>query len=192
MHGRVLRGRLGKTVTKRFVVGERDDEMPQPGKWTLGTVAPSTAGRLKIGFGEPLDHFLVPQTLRILDPRGRRVRGRVTVVNHGSGAEFLPEERWEPGNYILVRLTPRDLAVQSEPKFDRILQKDSAETYNNCRSWITVRAKLQNSFRRPFIRRPYSKFSPLDLRFNWPRISPPGFRAYGCSHSNNQAKGCLL
>ncbi len=137
---------IGKSVTKQFIVGLRDDETPRPEKWTLSGVAPSTASRLRINIGEPLDHFLVPQTIRILDPRGRRVRGKVTVVNHGSGAEFLPEERWEPGNYILRTATHlEDLAGNNlVRKFDRDLQKDSAETYKQfVDRGFTVGAKLQ-------------------------------------------------
>ena len=137
---------LGHDVVGQFLVGERDDKIPRPEQWVLSTVAPSTASRLKINFGEPLDHFLVPETIRVLDPRGRRVRGRVTVVNQGSGAEFLPEERWQPGKYILRTASHlEDLAGNNlVRKFDRDLQQDSAETYKQFADrGFTVREKLQ-------------------------------------------------
>lgn len=112
---------LQSVSSKRFFVRQRDDTSPQPAQWQMALPQANTSQPLRIAFQEPLDPFLVPETVQIADERGTGVEGSVTLLNKEQELAFYPAKPWQPGRYRLRVLTYlEDLAGNNLNKvFDR-------------------------------------------------------------------------
>lgn len=112
---------LRAAFLKRFLVSGRDSTLPRPGQWAMKVPAAATRQPLHIGFHEPLDPFLVPETMQIFDDQDRVVQGRMRLLNKEREGEFYPERPWPPGRYRLrVAAYLEDLAGNNLNKvFDR-------------------------------------------------------------------------
>ncbi len=119
---------VSEAFTRQFVTTGRDSLLPIPDDWTILTPAPLTTGKLRINFPEAMDHYLVQETISFYDPGGRRVRGRVSVINHGTSIEFYPFDKWEAGIYLMRAASHlEDVAGNNLLRpFDKDLLKDSA------------------------------------------------------------------
>ena len=99
---------------KQFRAGAPDAIQPDPKRWKLRAPRAGSRAPLLVGFAEPLDHAMLERVLRVLDPSGRRVAGRVDVEAGETAWRFTPDQRWRPGGYQLeVETTLEDLAGNS-------------------------------------------------------------------------------
>jgi hypothetical protein len=112
---------LQRSYRKQFIVGARDGMSPDPVKWKLDTPDPQTDQPLAIHFDEPLDHFLLEETIRIVDEKNYSIPGRINITGKDSGLEFIPAGKWKAGKYRLqVQSILEDLAGNNLNKlFDR-------------------------------------------------------------------------
>jgi hypothetical protein len=94
--------KLIQSFTKEFVVGGRDSTSPDPDKWHM--TVPNAGGMkpLLLGFSEPLDYFLVKNTISVLDSEAKEVKGTVLPDNEENHASFIPIQAWKKGEYFLV------------------------------------------------------------------------------------------
>jgi hypothetical protein len=92
---------LKQSYTKGFIVSTRDGTSPQPEKWVINIPVAETTGPLHLYFKEPLDYFLLMETIQVVNEKGDLVRGRFQIIDKEKGAEFTPEERWKAGKYRL-------------------------------------------------------------------------------------------
>lgn len=111
---------LKQVFTKSFFVAGRDDASPQPGQWQMRLPSAGTLQPLQIEFNEPLDLFLVQETLQVVNKQGT-IQGRITLTNKETGCSFQPAHPWQAGRYRLqVAAYLEDLAGNNLNKlFDR-------------------------------------------------------------------------
>lgn len=94
--------KLVQSFTKEFIVGARDSTSPSPDKWHMTIPNAGEIEPLLLGFGEPLDYFLLKNTISVLDSDGNEVKGTVLPDNEENNASFTPTEAWKKGAYFLV------------------------------------------------------------------------------------------
>ncbi len=112
---------LLKKYSKFFITGNRDSVSPNPDTWTLDLPKAGTKTPLIIGFGEPLDHFLLSETISIRDQNGLQIKGHLQVIENDTKCHFTPAEAWAEGNYSLNSMAKlEDLAGNNLNRpFDR-------------------------------------------------------------------------
>lgn len=121
---------LQQSYTKKFIVGARDSTSPNPELWILHLPAEGTDQPLKVSFKEPLDYFLISETISIVDEKGTSIPGKIKVINKETGFDFFPHKQWQPGQYCLrVASHLEDLAGNNLNKlFDRDIQLKQSKT----------------------------------------------------------------
>jgi len=92
--------------------------------------AEGTDQPLKVSFKEPLDYFLISETISIVDEKGTSIPGKIKVINKETGFDFFPHKQWQPGQYCLrVASHLEDLAGNNLNKlFDRDIQLKQSKT----------------------------------------------------------------
>ena len=120
---------LKQVFTKSFYVAERDDTSPQPGQWKMLLPPAGTLQPLQITFNDPLDPFLVQETLQLVNEQGTVVQGSITLTNQETGCSFRPTHPWQAGRYRLqVATYLEDLAGNNLNKlFDRDITRQPAK-----------------------------------------------------------------
>jgi hypothetical protein len=116
----------GHPFTKKFVAVFPDTVSPSPDKWKLTIPAKATRIPLHIDTGEPLDYFLLINTISILDASGQTINGSILISNNESMYSFTPEMPWTAGEYtIMVEQRLADLAGNN---LDRLFDVDLYNT----------------------------------------------------------------
>ncbi len=115
------RGLNLQEYSKNFVAGPWDDQQPDINKWQLNLPLSGTKDPMVIKLNEPLDHYLLQESVTVLNSRGVPVQGTCSVSNNDGTWEFTPTQPWLAGNYILrVDARLEDLAGNNLNKvFDR-------------------------------------------------------------------------
>ncbi len=102
---------LAAEARKTFEVIPPDEEPLNPVAWKIEPPRAGTMGPLVVRFGEPLDQALASRVLHVLDPRGQRMPGHVTLSEQETCWQFVPEQPWDAGSYRLsIDTTLEDLA----------------------------------------------------------------------------------
>jgi hypothetical protein len=128
---------LESQFTKTFLVGERDDTSPQPQNWQLILPKPATTSPLIIDLSEPLDYFLLEETILIKDQQGQTLKGNMNIKQNETSIEFIPSQPWKTGSYKLIvasyledlsgnnltRPFDRDITKQAEKKETGFFEK---------------------------------------------------------------------
>lgn len=118
---------LKQSFKKNFFVGGRDGASPQLNNWTLLLPEANTLQPLQLDFKEPLDYFLLKETVQVLNEKGAVVEGNISITDNESGLQFIPAKPWQKGRYRLqVASYLEDLAGNNLNRlFDRdiLLQK---------------------------------------------------------------------
>jgi hypothetical protein len=112
---------LKQSYTKAFTVTTRDSTSPKPDRWTLHLPRAGTVEPLFISTGEPLDYFLLGETIKIVDENGNIIPGSLMISDKETRISFVPGKQWRPGHYRLqVASYLEDLAGNNLNKvFDR-------------------------------------------------------------------------
>ena len=119
---------LQQSYSKNFFVASRDSLSPEPEQWKLGLPKAGTIDPLVLTAGEPLDYFLLQETIRIINEKGNALAGKIKVMQHERAFHFIPAHPWQPGRYRmqvasyledlagnnLQRLFDRDITAQQE------------------------------------------------------------------------------
>lgn len=113
--------RLQQTYNRSFYVGPRDSSSPQPKLWKMELPVSGTLDPLKIIPGEPLDYFLLQETISVFDNNNEPVDGLIRVGDKETSFLFSPRKPWRPGRYhFRVASQLEDLAGNNlERLFDR-------------------------------------------------------------------------
>jgi hypothetical protein len=56
---------------------------------------------LEINFGEPLDYFLLKETVTVVNDKENTVEGNIMLIKNESGLKFIPIRPWQSGHYRL-------------------------------------------------------------------------------------------
>lgn len=120
---------LGKDVVKQFAVTERDGDIPDINKWNINIPQAGTSAPLKISTGEHLDHYLLYDSLWIIDDKGAEVKGDINVGEKDMLWMFTPAGAWKAGHYQLkIYSRLEDLAGNNLNRvFDRDIRKDTQQ-----------------------------------------------------------------
>lgn len=115
------RGLNLKEYSKKFVAGAWDDQQPDINKWQLNPPVSGTFKPLIVKLNEPLDHYLLQESITVLNARGVPIQGTYSVSNSDRILEFTPTQPWLAGKYTLrVNARLEDLAGNNLNKvFDR-------------------------------------------------------------------------
>jgi len=92
---------LEQSFSRKLFVGKRDETSPQPQTWTLQLPKSSTTTPLLIKTGEPLDYFLLEETIGIIDDSNNEVPGIVSIKEKETTVLFTPSQPWKSGQYKL-------------------------------------------------------------------------------------------
>lgn len=93
---------LNNGYTRSFVTTTRDEQTPDPNRWTFDVPAGGSAKPLVVDFKEQLDHFLLLEALTVMDAAGKKVSGSFNVNSDDRSGSFKPQQPWTPGKYQLV------------------------------------------------------------------------------------------
>jgi hypothetical protein len=126
---------------KNFVVTGRDSIGPDPENWSLSLPAKKTTP-LIVRFPESLDHYLVQETIRVMNISETEVPGRFITQRNDIGLSFYPEKPWMAGRYYLrVGGILEDLAGNNINRpFDRDL---AAVTARQSKDFIDIPFSVQ-------------------------------------------------
>ncbi|MEO7530488.1 MAG: Ig-like domain-containing protein [Sediminibacterium sp.] len=92
---------LQKNYSWSFTTRERDSLSPDPGKWKMHTPTNLSKESLVIELDEPMDHFLLMESLHITGKNGEAIKGIFEVSDKDKKVSFSPAEPWSAGNYTL-------------------------------------------------------------------------------------------
>ena len=129
---------LQNSFQRGLFVRERDDTLPQPQLWQLQLPAASTTMPLVIDLPEPLDYFLLKETISIRDEKNNTVPGTIRIKNKERSFDFIPSQAWKAGLYKLqvasyledlagnnlVRPFDRDITKQKEKKESNFFERE--------------------------------------------------------------------
>lgn len=93
---------LGKDGYADFITGTRDSLSPDPSSWTIYPPHAGVTDPLLIDLHEALDHFLLEESIQVTDKKGNTIKGRVVLPGNDTQVRFIPDARWQPGEYQLV------------------------------------------------------------------------------------------
>ncbi|MXV17882.1 Ig-like domain-containing protein [Hufsiella ginkgonis] len=118
---------LEKSFYKKFIAGARDDKTPDLAHWQLTLPAAGSVAPLEIVTDEPLDHFLLPESVVLITAGGRLLPGKLQVGKNDHSLTFIPREPWKKGTYRLdVNSRLEDLAGNNLNRlFDRDVTRDA-------------------------------------------------------------------
>ncbi len=116
---------LNKNVTKSFWVKTRDSLSPNIHQWSIVSPPINTKSPLSVQLQEPLDHYLLLETLTIIDNSQKNLAGKWEIQNKDQIIHFTPNNPWQAGNYQLIIASQlEDLAGNNLNKvFDRDISK---------------------------------------------------------------------
>lgn len=120
---------LNVSSHKKFVAGERDALSPSPSKWKLKIPAAGTKEYFQIESDEPLDYYLLKNTIVVKDSAGSILQGSVSVQDGEKSWRFIPEKPWRAGLYKMeIEARLEDLAGNNLNRpFDRDVQNNKGE-----------------------------------------------------------------
>ena len=93
---------LAGDFRKPFLAVAADEGQPDPKNWAIDRPVAESRSPLRIRFPESLDGALVESALRLLDPRGDEVAGKLAIGPGEASWSFTPEAPWPAGTYQLV------------------------------------------------------------------------------------------
>jgi len=116
---------LGKSFSKKFTAGPRVDEQLNINQWRIAAPKSGTTTPLVVYIGQPLDHYLLKESINVLDSNGGLIKGSVKLADNDKTWMFTPAVAWQAAPYKLrsdARL--EDLAGNNLNKvFDRDIYK---------------------------------------------------------------------
>ena len=85
-----------------FRTGGADRSPPSPQDWTILPPRSGTRDPLEIRFPEPMDEALARRLIKVRDPQGSFIEGKVRLELAETLWRLMPDSRWQAGEYRLV------------------------------------------------------------------------------------------
>jgi hypothetical protein len=121
--------KLTEAYTKTFVTTVRDADSPQLSSWKIDPPQAGGKETLEIHFQQPLDYFLLRETIFVKNSRGLEISGVLEITDEEKIFRFKPAEPWERGHFVIYaegRL--EDLAGNNlNTPFDRNVETGNRE-----------------------------------------------------------------
>jgi hypothetical protein len=121
--------KLPKKFTKEFVAGPRDEQIPDINKWQLTLPKAGTNDPLIINTHEPLDHYLLPESIFLLGGDGKMIYTQTGLSNNDRTIKVTPIANWQKQHYqLIVKGSLEDLAGNNLNRvFDRDITKEKVK-----------------------------------------------------------------
>ena len=117
---------LENDFKKLFIIGTRDSLSPDPGQWKIQTPKEGSLDPLIIILTEPLDHFLLLESMRISNTDGSVINGKFFVEKKDTYCRFIPAIPWVARDYqVIIEPKLEDLAGNN---LNRIFDRDITKT----------------------------------------------------------------
>ena len=116
--------------SKTFVAGKRDEQGPDLNQWQLQLPKVGTTTALRINLQESLDHYLLSESIGIVDQNNTLVKGKISLDKKDQQVLFVPTKPWKAQRYRLqVDARLEDLAGNNLNRvFDRDITKAKSRT----------------------------------------------------------------
>jgi len=133
---------LGDQVVQSFVTGPPDLDPPTPGDWVLARPAAGSRDPLAVDLGSPHDHLSLVYRLRVLDPEGDPVPGRIDLGDGESVWRFTPAHPWPDAPHRLAINEQLEDLAGNRPGvlFDRPINAAMADWVAHL-DWLPVPAR---------------------------------------------------
>ncbi|WP_373550022.1 Ig-like domain-containing protein [Haliscomenobacter sp.] len=124
--------KLSQKCSKTFVAGKRDEQAPDIKQWQLQLPKAGTTASLRINTQESLDHYLLSESIGIVDQNNTLVKGKIRLDKKDQQVVFAPAKPWKAQRYQLqVDARLEDLAGNNLNRvFDRDITKAKSRTKN--------------------------------------------------------------
>ena len=128
---------LLKNYKKKILVTDRDSLSPRPEQWKVSSPKAESVEPLTINTNEALDFFLLGETIKIINDKGKEIDGKFKIGNKETQIQFTPNILWQAGDYRLrvasyledmagnnlQRPFDRDLNLKTEKKSQDFIDK---------------------------------------------------------------------
>jgi hypothetical protein len=101
---------LRGAFTQELRVAGFDSVSPDPARWSISAPPRYSHDTLRVGFGEALDHALAIRLISVVDARGARIPGAVTLSADDREWYFIPAGAWQDDVRLRVEPALEDLA----------------------------------------------------------------------------------
>lgn len=128
--------KLAQTYRKTFVAGKRDEQAPDVKRWQMQVPRAGTTALLQIKTQEPLDHYLLSESIGIVDQNNTPVKGEIRLVKKDDQVVFFPAVPWKAQRYRLqVDARLEDLAGNN---LNRVFDRDITKTKSRTKSYYEL------------------------------------------------------
>lgn len=133
--------KLAQTYRKTFIAGKRDDQAPDLKQWQLQVPKVSTTAPLEIKTRETLDHFLLSESIGIVDQNNSLVKGKISLDKRDQQVLFVPVQRWKAQRYHLqVDARLEDLAGNN---LNRVFDRDISKSKSRNKSYYELEFEVK-------------------------------------------------
>lgn len=88
--------------TKEFVVNHAYRQRLKTNDWLIDVPKANTHESLTLKFNRIIDHALIQSMIKLEDGEHKRLVGHWEILDNEQLIQFIPEERWKPGNYRII------------------------------------------------------------------------------------------
>lgn len=128
--------KLAQTYRKTFIAGRRDDLAPDLKQWQLQVPESSTTAPLEIKTRETLDHYLLNESIGIVDQNNSLVKGKIRLDKKDQKVLFVPTTTWKAQRYRLqVDARLEDLAGNN---LNRVFDRDITKSKSRNKSYYEL------------------------------------------------------
>lgn len=132
---------LAQTYRKTFVAGKRDEQAPDLKQWQLQLPKVGTTASLEIKTRETLDHYLLSESIGIVDQNNSPVKGEIRLGKKDQQLLFVPTKPWKAQRYRLqIDARLEDLAGNN---LNRVFDRDITKTKSRTKSYYELAFELK-------------------------------------------------
>ena len=133
--------KLAQTYRKTFVAGKRDDKAPDLKQWQLQVPRSSTTTPLEIKTRETLDHYLLSESIGIVDQNNSLIKGKISLDKKDQQVLFVPSKPWKAQRYRLqVDARLEDLSGNN---LNRVFDRDITKSKNRNKSYYELEFEVK-------------------------------------------------
>lgn len=133
--------KLAQTYRKTFVAGKRDNQAPDLKQWQLQVPNVGTTAPLGINIRETLDHYLLLESIGIVDQNNSLVKGIISLDKKDQQLLFVPTRPWKAQRYRLqIDARLEDLAGNN---LNRVFDRDITKSKSRNKSYYELAFELK-------------------------------------------------
>lgn len=133
--------KLAQAYRKTFVAGKRDEQAPDLKQWQLQVPRSSTTTPLEIKTRETLDHYLLSESIGIVDQNNSLIKGTISLDKKDQQVLFVPTQPWKAQRYRLqVDARLEDLAGNN---LNRVFDRDITKSKSRNKSYYELEFEVK-------------------------------------------------